>query len=141
MEAVKNIVQAASEIGTCDKFRDSATLQHLIEQFFEPQSIEFCKKHNFPNMEMFEQVKGIEAIGNGMYVNTPVKMRNAEKIALIGIETIAELEYDDNAEVAHHVIVMHGAKVTIKASNYAVVFVNNLGGQVIKEIRDYAKVV
>ena len=60
-------------------------------------------------------------------------------MVLVG-ECHAELEYND-PDKRHQVVLMHGASAHIKASNWAVVFVNNTGGGIVEiEAEDNAKV-
>lgn len=129
----------AKKLGICPVMKGGENTEELIRLFFTPQGVEFCSKHNFPSMSELEPFRGIKAERNGFYINTPVIAKNLEKIALFGIETVAELEYDDPTK-RHEVVVMHGASVKIKASGYAVVFVTNAGGTVETDIRDSAKV-
>ena len=83
--------------------------------------------------------RGEQASSGGVYINTPVQVKNCSRVALFGRDTVAELEYDDPTK-RHEVLIMHGASVKIKASGYAVIFVTNTGGTVETEIRDSAKV-
>ena len=54
-----------------------------------------------------------------------VRRHNDKNVAVIG-STVAYLTFDDNT-VVHKVILMHGAKAVINASNYAVLLITNIG--------------
>lgn len=114
------------------------TNSELMRLIFTPQGIEFCTKYKFPDIDTFRIYKGVEAEQNSIYIDTDTSLHNVEYVLLVG-NTNAVLTYDDPTK-GHHVILMHGAKAKIKASGYAVVFVNNAEGKVETEISDYAKV-
>lgn len=61
-----------------------------------------------------------------MYVDAgKVEAVNPGKIGVIG-DTEALITIDDNTRI-HKVILMHGARVRIKASNFAVILIVNIG--------------
>lgn len=134
------VCREAKRIGACPMMKGGEKIEQLIELFFTPQGAEFCTKYNFPKMEMLREFKGEITANSGIYIDTPVRAKNVARIALIGKETIAELEYDDPTK-RHEVILMHGAQAKIKASGYAVVFVNNADGIVQTQITDKAIVI
>lgn len=134
----QQILQQAKKYGVCSMLTGKETTSELMKLIFTPQGIEFCTKFNFPDIDTFQKYKGFEAERNGIYVNTDVELHNVECLLLVG-NTSAVLTYNDPTK-SHHVILMHGAKATIKASGYAVVFVVNTGGTVKTEISDFAKV-
>jgi hypothetical protein len=68
-----------------------------------------------------------------------VSRSNDKNIALIG-DTCGELFFDDN-KVVHKVILMHGAKAVIHASNYVVLLIVNIGGCEVKIEKDKTVVV
>lgn len=111
----------------------------LMELFFTPQGLEFCAEYNFPTMELLKPFRGMQAARGGFYIDTPVKATNRRRTALFGVDTFAELVYDDVSQ-SHEVVIMHGAKAIIKASGYAVVFVTNVSGEVEIELSGNAKV-
>ena len=125
MESVNNVMQAASLLGACSKSNNVSDWKSLAWIFFTPQGREFCEKNNFPSLEMFREMK--EHVANwGVFVdNGEITRINDINIGLIG-STSATITYNDNTEV-HKVILMHGAKARIKASNYAVILLDNIG--------------
>ncbi len=135
----RNIYEQARKLGVCTMFRGAENTDELIELFFSPQGVEFCAKYNFPEMRLLLPFRGVQSTRGGFYINTPICAKNRRRIALVGSKTEAELEYD-NPDEAHEVIIMHGAKVKIKASGFAVVFVTNISGSVEVEVKDSARV-
>lgn len=135
---VSKIHEEARKLGSCDFLTGVENFVELSEMLFTPQGSEFCKKFKFPSMETLNSFKGLQAELNGIYINTQLKAKNISRVALFGRDAIAELEY--NKTEGFRVIVMHGAKVTIRASGYAVVFVTNAGGEVNFETSGNAKV-
>ena len=64
-----------------------------------------------------------------MYVDSGhVYVTNPGNIAVIG-DTDAVITIDDNERV-HKVILMHGGKARVVASDYAVILLVNIGGEV-----------
>jgi hypothetical protein len=65
----------------------------------------------------------------GVYVDSGhVDVTNPGNIAVIG-DTDAVITIDDNERV-HKVILMHGGKARVVASDYAVILLVNIGGEV-----------
>jgi len=76
---------------------------------------------------MFQRMKPYNVEQFGVFVDLGrVSRSNDKDIALIG-DTCGELKFDEN-KVVHKVMLMHGAKAHIKASNYAVLLIVNVGG-------------
>lgn len=128
MSNVREIMNAALSYGACEKSNGVTDWKSLCWLFFSPQGREFCEENNFPNIEMFRGMKD-HVQEYGVFVDSgEVERKNDANIGLIG-KTSADLTYDDNTKV-HKVILMHGAKAKIKASNYAVLLLVNISGEV-----------
>lgn len=140
MDPVKTTHSKAKALSACDMFSGNESKEQTIRLFLTPQGIEFCQKHNFPTLEDIRYFRGKVAERNGVYIDAgPLKLHNAERIALIG-NTEAELSYDDNTK-RHIVVMMHGAKARITAKGYAVVFIYNASGCPVEvSTEDFAKV-
>ena len=125
MKTVDEIMKSATLSGACSKSNGVSDWKSLVWLFFTPQGREFCEENNFPSLEMFREMSS-EVAAYGVYVDAgSVNTCNDEKVALIG-DTEAELVFTDNTKV-HKVILMHGAKARITASNYAVILLVNVG--------------
>ena len=77
-------------------------------------------------MEQLRKFRGKKAESMGIYIETDVELTNPVKIFLASSK--ATLHFDTIGR--YNVILMHGAEAEIHASNYAVVFVKNAGGEV-----------
>lgn len=115
----------ALALGACTNF-DGVNYKKLSILLFTPQGREFCERYNFPSLSMFQQMKPNITEDMGVFVDFgDIKRSDDRNIALIG-NTSAELKYSDN-KVVHKVILMHGAKAVINASNYAVLLIVKIG--------------
>lgn len=118
-------MRSALSLGACSNSEGVTDWKSLVWLFFSSQGREFCEKNNFPGIGMFrgmaENVKPY-----GVYVDAgKIEKSNPSNIAVIG-DTEAVITINDNKRV-HKIIVMHGGKAMIKASNYAVILVVNIG--------------
>lgn len=139
MESVNDIMKSASLFGACGKSNGVSDWKSLVWLFFTPQGREFCEANNFPSLEMFQGMKEYVA-EFGVFVDCgEVNRSNDIKLGLVGA-TSATLTYDDNKEV-HKIILMHGAKARIKASNYAVILLVNIGNCEVKIDKDETVVI
>ncbi len=134
MNSTLEIYKKAKELGVCPLFKGTESEDGLIRLFLMKQGIEFCIDNSFPDLDTFRTFKTAE--NYNIYIDKKIELNNSRKVVLIG-NTKATLVYDD-PDKRHEVILMHGAKATIKASGYAVVFVTNGGGSVKKVISDKA---
>lgn len=125
METIHEVIKAALSLGACDKPNNVKDWKGLARLFFSPQGREFCQVNNFPSHELFRGIaEGMRP--HGVYVDAgKVEAVNPGKIGVIG-DTEALITIDDNTRI-HKVILMHGARVRIKASNFAVILIVNIG--------------
>lgn len=120
-------MKSASLYGACSGSEKVSDWRSLAWLFFSPQGREFCEEKNFPSLSMFQRMKPYNVEQFGVFVDLGrVSRSNDKDIALIG-DTCGELKFDEN-KVVHKVMLMHGAKAHIKASNYAVLLIVNVGG-------------
>ncbi len=131
---VSDVMRSALELGACNQSGKATDWKSLCWLFFTPQGREFCENNNFPSIEIFRNMKpNVEKYG--VYVDAgDIQLKNNVNIGIIG-DTDAMLEYDDNT-VVHKIILMHGAKATIKASNYAVINLTNVNNCQVTIIND-----
>lgn len=125
MKTVNEIMQSASLLGACAKSNGVSDWRSLTWLFFTPQGREFCENNNFPSLEMFQGMRDNISEYNILVDVGNITRRNDVNVGLIG-NTSAELMYNDNT-VVHKVVLMHGAKARIKASDYAVILLVNIG--------------
>lgn len=125
METLETIMAKATLLGACDKIGKVADWKGLTKLFFSPQGREFCKTNNFPSLLTFRSIRD-RVLDYGIWIDSgTVVCKDLSEVALVG-NTDATLIYTDNAKV-HKIVLMHGAKVRIKASNYVVVLLDNIG--------------
>lgn len=126
MKTVDSIIKEASLLGACSKSNGISNWKSLSWIFFTPQGVEFCEKHNFPDLSIFREMSS-EIANHGVYVDAGgLKIENKANVALIG-KTSAEMTCS-GVEHVHKIILMHGAKAKINASNHAVLLIVNIGG-------------
>ena len=125
MRTVNEIMQSASLLGACAKSNGVSDWRSLTWLFFTPQGREFCEDNNFPSLEMFQGMRDNISEFNILVDAGNVSRENDVNVGLIG-NTSAQLVYNDNT-VVHKVVLMHGAKASIKASDYAVILLVNIG--------------
>lgn len=139
MESVSNIMKSALSLGACSNSNGVTDWKSLCWLFFSPQGREFCEESNFPSLEMFKRMKD-NVHPYGVFVDSGnINRSNDANMGVIG-NTCAELTYDDNTKV-HKIILMHGAKVKIRASNYAVILIVNVGGCEVEVEKDNTVVI
>lgn len=127
MMNVSEVIREARTLGACSGSGKVSDWRSLAWLFFSPQGREFCEEKNFPSLSMFQRMKPYNVEQFGVFVDLGrVSRSNDKDIALIG-DTCGELKFDEN-KVVHKVMLMHGAKAHIKASNYAVLLIVNVGG-------------
>lgn len=137
---IDEIMKSAAQLGACSGSGKVSDWKSLVWLFFSPQGREFCEEKNFPELPMFREMKrhGISELG--VFVDEGNVCRSNDKdIALVG-DTCGELKFDEN-NVVHKIILMHGAKARIKASNYAVLLIVNIGGCEVEIDKDKTVVV
>ena len=133
MTKEEQIYKEVNAAGQCGLLKGNEKIIELMDLFFTPKGIEFCTTYNAPSLEAFRRFRGKRAERGWFYIDTPVKAKNLPCVALIGSETVAELEFTETAGFT--VVLMHGAQAKITASGYAVVFVTNAGGGEVEVIQ------
>ena len=131
---VSDVMRSALELGACNQSGKATDWKSLCWLFFTPQGREFCENNNFPSIEIFRNMKP-NVVKYGVYVDAgKIQLKNNVNVGIIG-GTDAVLEYDDNT-VVHKIILMHGAKAIIKASNYAVINLTNVNNCKVTIVND-----
>lgn len=121
---VNDILNEALKLGACEASGKATDWKSLAWLFFSPQGVEFCKKYNYPSLDVFRQMD--DSISSfGVYVDRSCKLDNTDA-AIIG-DCQSELHFS-GTDRPYKVILMHGAKARIYAGMYAVVKVENISG-------------
>ena len=136
-DIIKQIFAQVTQIGCCDKFKGSEDLQGIIQLFKSPQGLEFCIKNHFPHISTLRQFKPYNVGRYGIYIDAgEITLSNPGLVLLIG-NTTATLNCSSN-KARNEVVLMHGAKAVINASEWSVTFIKVERGSYIKNIKDHA---
>ncbi len=124
---IDDVKKSAVILGECGMLGAIKDYKELCRLLFSPQGREFCERHNFPALKQFQAIQHeCDVSKYGVFIDSNSVCRSNDKdIALIG-NTQGELRFDDN-KVVHKIILMHGAKAIIRASNYVVLLVVKIG--------------
>lgn len=130
------IKEQALSLGACDMIDGANTLAELVALMHTPQGREFCKAKRFPTLEILRSRKeGFAALG--VYVDAgEIEMTDRDNVIVAG-NTHARLIYDNTA-CPYYAMVMHGARVEVEASGYAVCEVTRVKGRVSASEKDHA---
>lgn len=135
MTGINEIKAIALAYGACEKVSSISSINEALSLLMTPQGREFALKTGFPSYDICRKVRDKlpedeDTRINGIHVlvDTVKTILHNEDCIAVGI---TNLTVDFNRpDKLHHVIAMHGAKVEIHASNYAVVTVTNINGDV-----------
>lgn len=125
---IQTIQKQALALGACQRAAEVTDWRSMAWLLFSPQGREFCEMHNFPSIDLWGNIrKACNTTQYGVYVDMGVTTipHNQENVALIG-NTHGYMTFDTPTK-CHRVILQHGAKATISATNYAVVLVVKIG--------------
>lgn len=123
---INDILHKAKALGACDRVnRNIQSWSELAELYFSAQGLEFCSNKNFPSLKLWSKINRKYDISEfGIFVEGQTRNSvNAPHIAVIGTE--ARLEY--NCLGKYTIVLQHGAKAIIQASNYAVLNIIKIG--------------
>lgn len=137
---ILQIYKEAKRLGACSLFSGKEqTIDEIVKLFLSVQGLNFCFEKKFPNPEIFRLFKPYGVEKYGIYIDAgEITLNNPKRAVLVG-DTTATLNYD--MLQGHHIEVFQGAKVTINASKWSVVFLRCVDKtKVTKNIKDSAKV-
>lgn len=136
---IKEIQNAALELGACDKIEKVSGFPSLVRLLFSPQGAEFCEKHNFPDLATLQSIKP-KVKAHGVFVDSgEITLCGRQNTCLVG-KTHATIKAS-GVNYTHTIILMHGASATIEVSGYAVLKIINISGREIKINKDNTVVV
>lgn len=141
MTGINEIKAMALAYGACDKVSGISSINDAISLLMTPQGREFALKTGFPTLQIWRSNKDAlkdwkNHISNQLYEfqsklviidESPCRGNNLDMIVVGDTKYTAIF---DNPNRLYHLIAMHGAKVEINASNYAVVTVTNINSEV-----------
>lgn len=122
---IRDVINNATALGACGKTAHINNWQELAHLFFTPQGLEFCQKNNFPSIDICRAIK-TDILSHNVFVDCGnINIENQKNVCVAG-NTYATIKCSENSFV-HKIIMMHGAKAKIYASNYAVIRIVKLG--------------
>lgn len=124
-EIIKEVCDNARKLGACRLIDTINDIEILSKYIFTPQGLEFCIIHEFPALFVLQQHKEIIE-KYGYFVDCGNISRSNDVNIVIAGDTCGELTFDDPT-CLHKIILMHGARVKINASNYVVLQVYQIG--------------
>lgn len=137
MGSIEIIKKRAKNKGACDKIDKVNTIASLIRYAFTPQFLEFCEANSFPSIEDLDALsKEYPLLTNRrVYINAGINnlaskdgrvvSKNPHHVIAAGqTEVIMNCTYPDTT---YYLILFHGAKARVTASDYAVVKVVEVG--------------
>lgn len=125
---VQEIKKMALELGACELIESADSVASLIALMKTPQGREFCKKHDFPTLDILRQYKA-ELVALNVFVDAgKIAVDNKDNVVIVG-ETDAVFRYT-STDKPYHAMVMHGAKAKVIAYGYSLCQIVNIGGEV-----------
>ena len=128
-DTVERIREEARELGACEKADEIRGWRTLSRLMLSPQGLEFLQKHpGWPSIDVYRANK--HAVRHyGIYVDQQAgRIDKVQQAAFVGKTDCTVIA--QGTSTTHIFVVMHGAKLTIEASNYAVIRIYNLGGTI-----------
>ena len=124
----QQIKAIALEMGACELIHEADSIGSLVSLMVTPQGREFCKKHEFPCLEIFCQHKD-ELKAMNVFVDAgDITIDDIDNVVVVG-ETSALIRCK-KTDKPYHAMVMHGAKAKVIAYGYSICQVVNIGGEV-----------
>lgn len=122
---IDELKSAALELGACAKINRANELPALAALMFTPQGLEFCQQNNYPSLGTLRPLKD-QLIGLDIWVDAGEITLDGPRQVCIAGDTSATI---DVAGVKHvyTIVVMHGARAVINASDYAVLNIVRIG--------------
>lgn len=128
MKTIHDIINSAKEYKACEIADGISSPHEAITALLSPQGREFALNTSFPHVDDFKAIESDLLKDSRVFLNSGVVSCRQYKAVAIGDTTLDFVAYKPTA--LYHIMAMHGAKVTIKASRYAVVTATNIGGSI-----------
>lgn len=135
---VNDVIESAGKFDLCNKLDGVSNWSELTKSLMTAQGREFCEKNKFPSLEEFRSMDS-DLTKYDVYIDAgDIQLSNPKRAVVVG-NTDAEINITDNTRVIK-ILVYHGARVTVNASNYSVVLVVNIDGNVQVDNDNTAKI-
>lgn len=125
---VDKIVKVAQKYKACAKALEIDSIESAISVLLSPQGREFAINTKFPSIETFRDNKSaLENLSN-VLVDASATVSNIYNMVIAGDSEITFIA--SNTKALYHIVAMHGARVKIKASNYAVITATKINAEI-----------
>lgn len=136
---MKELKKYLNRLGACSLKGEVDSLESAVRMMFTPQGREFCMKTDFPTIGFLRRHKNKLNAMSGVFVDCgkitlPTIEPNRLNLLISG--STSAILHVSKPNHLHKVIVAHNAKLTIHASDYAVLTVAQVGDAEINVIND-----
>lgn len=125
---IQDIIKGAKRFHACEIADSIFSVDDAINMFLSPQGREFAMNTGYPRIEDLRVSSELWKDNHRVFLDTGDSISNSTDALAIGNTNLTINA--DNPNKLYHIMAMHGAKVTIKASGYAVVTATNIGGRI-----------
>lgn len=128
MTGIEDIKKSALELGACNKVESINSIKDAIDLLMTPQGREFAIKTGFPSIELWRTTANHILLPDCVFLDEDKQGVDESDVVIVGESNVSIIA---NKPISlYHIIAMHGAKVEINASNYAVVTVTSINSTV-----------
>lgn len=131
MTGIRAIIGKARRYGACRAADGIYTASDAISILLTAQGREFAMNTSFPGAMEFRGMKAELQDDGRVFIDSGETTCNRQDAVAVGDSVLDYIA--DRPDELYHIVVMHGAKVRIRASRYAVVTATNIGGEIIIE--------
>ncbi len=125
---IEKILETAQRYKACGKTDGITDMASAIATLLSPQGREFALNTGYPSLATFRENKESVSKVRGVFVDSEKCLAsNMDCIAVGDTDLVLSISGTDRL---YHVMVMHGAHVTLDARRYAAVTVTKVGGTV-----------
>lgn len=124
---IKSIIDKAKSLGACAKVGKASDWRSLAWLIHSPQGEEFCINNNYPDLSMWREIKHLCSTEEyGIFIDGgKINETDLANVILVG-DTHATLAVERPTRI-HKFILMHGARLDLTLSNYAVAKIQTAG--------------
>lgn len=128
MIGINDIKTDARRLGACGMINGLASIREAVNLLMTPQGREFALKTGFPSLEIWRNnMEEISSFADVLLDKGNCSVSNCDFVAVGDSDVNASFS---GVGQLYHVVAMHGAKVRVKASNYAVITVTSVSSSV-----------
>lgn len=129
MTGINDIKKSALALGACDKINNIRSISDAINLLETPQGREFALKTGFPSLELWRETACCVYLPEIVLLDMEEDNSCENDDCIVIGDTVLKCTFNQPDKL-HHIMTMHGAKVEIHASNYAVINVTSINSTV-----------